>query len=166
MVAPSTMLYMAGHSTPCHATTWSLGPMTPYSVVLVLALGAGLTAADIPLVPHLAASPTIDGIHDDACWGQARVLQPFGIPLTVGAPAKQIEARCGYDAEALYIAITCTEPEPAKFMRRAKAHGGEVWRDDCVGIFLRTTGDSNDVDHLIVSASGPRMNPAPAQADA
>ena len=115
--------------------------------LLLVALSAGAAAAadrpDAPVIiaQKLAESPKIDGMLDDRAWTAEPV--PTGEwrsynPLHGDTIPQNTRVWVAYDAEALYFAFQCDDPEPdrhqdvgseARQHRRGRLGGSQPGRD-------------------------------------
>ncbi|MBM3499948.1 MAG: hypothetical protein FJX74_14915, partial [Armatimonadetes bacterium] len=109
---------------------------------------------DEAICPRASAAPVIDGALDDPCWVEAAEIAGFTRPLSETAPAKATSARVCFDETALYLAVECAEPQPARLRRQAQAGSGAVWQDDCVEVWLRAGDSQLAFDQFIVNAGG------------
>lgn len=132
----------------------SIGSLLLSVIVSAGALGANREIPIIPRIPRTADAPKIDGKFDDPCWANAVVWKDFSVPGKRDTPAKAIEARACFDEQALYLAVRCAEPQPAKIRAKITTRGGQVWTDDCIEIWTRSGGSQTDVDQFIVNAIG------------
>ena len=113
-------------------------------------------APDEIVCPRAPRPPVIDGLGDDACWPDAPLVDAFTRPLSQRAPEKAVSARVCFDADALYLLFTCREPEPERLKAGAADGGGDVWRDDCVEVWLNTSTGQLNLDQFICNAAGAR----------
>lgn len=123
------------------------------AVVCALGLTKVAESADseATVIPRIKIAPTIDGNLTDPVWSKALTLKDFTRPKSTKAPGKQVTARICFDDRALYIAFTCQEPNPAK-IRAQQTDGDQVWKDDCVEIWIRTTDDRYEFDQFIINS--------------
>lgn len=105
-----------------------------------------------------AAAPVIDGRLDEPCYRAAAPLAPFRDMETGAVSAVQTEGFLLRDADALYIAFRCHEPDMASVTARAREHDTAVFADDSVEIFLQPDPSSPDYLHLAVNAAGSRFD--------
>jgi hypothetical protein len=76
-------------------------------------------------------APTIDGALDDEVWRETTPVDGFGqqVPKTGQPPSMATVVRLAYDADRLYLAIECRDPEPgriaAPLTRRDRAVEGD-----------------------------------------
>lgn len=131
----------------------------------VLIAGLALAAPAAPLTvkaPKAAAAPTIDGDMGDACWSNAAVLTPF-VDYKTGTPAQMpTTARIAYNDQALYLSITCTEPQTDKLVAkvvpdRPAGEAFPVSRDDCVEVFI-VPGQPTAYYHFVVNPINTRLD--------
>lgn len=112
------------------------------------------SASDEIVCPRVQNSPAIDGMLHDTCWREAAQITNFTQPLSLLPPAKPTSALVCFDDGGLYFAFECTEPQPSMLRRRASRGSSEVWRDDCVEVWVRTSDSPLDFDQFIVNAGG------------
>ncbi len=109
-------------------------------------------------VALLDKAPEIDGTVDRREWGQAAVLSDF---ITLGgracAPLPTV-VYLGYTKEALYVGAKLFDPKPQQLRREVIQRDGEVWRDDCLELFIDTSGERQDYAHLAVNALGTKYD--------
>ncbi len=108
--------------------------------------------------PRATAPPALDGKLDDAAWAKALVLADFTQPASDKRPAKAVEARLCFDGQALYLAFACDEPNPDRVKARATVENQDVWQDDCVEVWIRTTDSSLEFDQFIANTLGTRQS--------
>ena len=129
---------------------------------LVAAVLAGLLCAACPaaelLCPRAAEPPEIDGRLDDAAWTKALRLADFTRPSSKQPPAKPVDVRLCFDSRALYVAFVCAEPEPKRIRARATVENDDVWKDDCVEVWVRSTDAALECDQFIVNTLGTRQS--------
>ncbi|MGD9498826.1 MAG: hypothetical protein AB7Y46_21205, partial [Armatimonadota bacterium] len=112
---------------------------------------------DEVVLPRFGAAPVIDGVLDDAAWGQAAVLDDFTLPLNQQAAPKGAQARLGFDDVGLYVGVCFAEPDPGNLQTIAPDGGSGVWKDDCLEVWVRATDSAGDFDQFIVNAAGARQ---------
>ena len=128
-----------------------------WSVVVLAALAASHAAAG-PICPRAARPPEIDGRLDDAAWRDALTLTDFTQPKSDRRPGKGVEARLCFDARALYVAFVCAEPDTKGIRARATVENDDVWKDDCVEVWVRSTASQLESDQFIVNTLGTRQS--------
>jgi hypothetical protein len=122
------------------------------SAVMWACCAAG--AADI--CPRVETAPAMDGKVDDAAWAGAMKLTGFTVPKSDRAAGKAVRAWACFDAKCLYLAVACDEPTPAKMRTDHRLEDEHVWMDDCVEVWIRTTGSTLEFDQFIVNSIGTR----------
>lgn len=124
-------------------------------LILLLAICVPSFAAERPLVaPRAAQAPAIDGRLDDECWKNALVIRAFTLPQRREAHSKPTEARVCFDESALYVAVISTEPNPDRLKAEVTLRGQQVWSDDCVELWVRTSPSASDYDQFIINPIG------------
>jgi hypothetical protein len=133
-----------------------------FSAYLLLAslagAGEGEAAVRETVCPRVAAAPALDGKLDEPCWQAAAALSDFTPPQSKQAPAKRVQARICFDDQALYLGVVCEEPQPGRIRARATGKSSEVWLDDCVEVWIRTTDSALEFDQFIVNTLGTRQS--------
>jgi len=113
----------------------------------------------IAVTPAFVASPpTIDGRLDDPCWANAPVATGFRRNDGKGPADCQTIARVCYDAENIYIAMECIEPEIGKLTAVYTKDDDPVWRDDSVEVFIApyAVASRENFYHFSVNCLGAR----------
>ncbi len=109
-------------------------------------------------VALLDKAPEVDGTVGSQEWGQVAMLSDF---ITLGGQASATPPTVvylGYTNEALYVGATLFDPNPQQLRREVTQRDGEVWRDDCLELFVDTTGDRQNYAHLAVNALGTKYD--------
>ena len=109
---------------------------------------------------RLTKAPTIDGILDDEAWVGAPL--PAGPwlsynPLHGDTLPHATTVWAGYDADALYFAFRCDDPEPAR-IKTSITRRDNIWSDDWVGLSLDALGTGQVSYHLMVNPSGIQLD--------
>jgi hypothetical protein len=109
---------------------------------------------------RLPNPPRLDGQLEDL-WQTARTGRPFS-EVPSGKPAGiQTETFIGFDDQALYIAFHCQEPDMPGLVAGVRDHdGAEIWRDDCVEVFLDIGHSRATYCHFILNARGTKLDQA------
>lgn len=107
----------------------------------------------LTVIPYVDSAPVIDGDLDDEVWAGAVTVSDFTKPSSREPVAKKVISRICFDREALYVAFTCVEPHPER-MRTRQPDGEQVWLDDCVEVWIRTTNNLYEFDQFIVNSVG------------
>ncbi len=133
--------------------------VTPIAILLLCA-ALICTASQRPdeLVITRVEAPRIDGVLDDAAWATAAQTAAWTQPLTLTPADKPVEARVAYTDDAVLIAARMAEPDPDTIEAEAPDGGTEVWKDDCLEVWVRTTDDRAEYDQFIVNAAGSRQH--------
>ena len=109
---------------------------------------------------RLAKPPVVDGILDDEAWTGAPL--PAGTwlsynPLHGEEIAQQTTVWVGYDADALYFAFRCDDPDPGG-IKTSITRRDNIWGDDWVGLSLDALGTGQVSYHLMVNPSGIQLD--------
>lgn len=106
-----------------------------------------------------AAAPSndameIDGLLDDPCWDDARVLDGFKTLGANAVPVTPTWAKVVSTDDALVVAVRC---EGAMSQRSRVAENGEaVWKDDVVEVFFDPVIPDRENSQFVVAAGGGR----------
>ena len=103
----------------------------------------------------------VDGRLDEPDWKTGKWYNDFrsaslesenrGIPKPVEI---QTHWKARFDADAMYVAVRCEEPQPDRIVAEAGSHDGTVWRDDCVEVFFDPAGKGRYYHHFLVNTRG------------
>lgn len=135
-------------------------------ISIIFAAGIGfLGAKELPPVPELKlptcrVAPVIDGRLDDPAWKTAAVI-PELVQNNTKFPnmhPTRILAAC--DAENLYVAFICNEPDLENLARKKAAaeYDGPVWMDDCVEVYLGNAENPEVFSQYVVNWAGGRYD--------
>jgi hypothetical protein len=107
-----------------------------------------------------AQAPVIDGALDDAAWQVAPL--PTGEflsynPLHGSSIPQRTTVWISYDADYLYFAFKCDDPEPSG-IKTSVTRRDNIWQDDWVGLSLDALGTGQLSYHLMVNASGVQLD--------
>jgi hypothetical protein len=106
------------------------------------------------------APPKVDGILDDQIWSGDPIPAEQWVsynPLR-GEPGQQrTQVWMGYDAEAIYFAFKCFDPEPDK-IRTTITRRDNAFADDWVAISLDSSRAGQVAYHMFVNPSGIQMD--------
>ena len=134
------------------------------SLVLAALLSALPVDADEAGAPmratRLSRAPVIDGILDDEAWTSAPL--PTGTwlsynPLHGDRIPHQTTVWAAYDADAIYFAFRCDDPEPSG-IKTSITRRDNIWNDDWVGLSLDALGTGQVSYHLMVNPSGIQLD--------
>jgi hypothetical protein len=110
---------------------------------------------------RLSRSPVIDGVLDDDVWTG---YQPFQSdewrsynPLHGDTLRQQTRVWVAFDADFLYFAFQCDDPEPAR-IKTSVTRRDNIWADDWVGFSLDALGTGQLSYHLMVNPSGVQLD--------
>jgi len=116
--------------------------------------------ANEAVATRAAKAPALDGALDDPCWTQAAELPGFTVANSPDPPRKAIRAKVCFDDAAMYLGVACAEPEPDRIRAVAPEGSSDVWRDDCVEIFIRHVPLPGTFYQYIVNSKGVRQSRA------
>lgn len=126
----------------------------------VVAVGWGeiSRAQEVPRIvsPRVSAAPEVDGALEDAVWQSAALVATFTRPLSKQV-APGVVARVCHDGRALYIAVECHEDKPKAIRCERREGDTELWRDDCVEVWVRVGQEQTEFDQYIVNAAGAKV---------
>ena len=136
------------------------------ALVLVMLVACPATAfTQAPPRPEFRVSvtssaPVIDGALDDEAW-QAAPL-PTGEflsyqPLHGDQLPQKTTVWLTYDADYLYFAFKCEDPEPSG-IKTSITRRDNIWQDDWVGLSLDALGTGQMSYHLMVNPSGVQLD--------
>lgn len=128
------------------------------AAAMVWGMVAVRAAAAERICPRVSRAPKIDGTLDDAAWTQALRLTDFTLAGSKQPPAKAIEARLCFDRHALYAAFVCAEPQPQRIRAERRVEADDVWKDDCVEVWIRSTDSTLECDQFICNTLGVRQS--------
>lgn len=104
--------------------------------------------------------PVIDGLLDDEVWRGGPV--PTGEwlsynPLRGNPIPQQTEVWISYDADYLYFAFNCLDPDP-NGIKTSITRRDNIWPDDWVGLSLDALGTGQMSYHMMVNPSGVQLD--------
>ena len=118
----------------------------------------GRPLPEVALRAPAGAAPRVDGRLDDACWKTAARTKPFAT-IKGGRPRKTTRARVTYDAEALYVAFECDDPDIASRKPVPSPRDGlAMWRDELVEVFVDTDPSDEVYHHFVLSLTGAKWD--------
>lgn len=98
--------------------------------------------------------PQIDGSIDEACWQRATRAAGF-YRFNAGAPVtEQTEAWVMCDRRYLYVAFHCLDSRPDRIQANETQRGGDIFRDDHVGIDVDSQYTHRRTSTFMVTARG------------
>jgi hypothetical protein len=104
-----------------------------------------------------ALAPVIDGEFTDACWQDAPTIDKFyQCVKSYVAQMSSIkgEIKLAYTDDALFIAYKAFEPSTKGLVRNVKNFDGEVWKDDCIEIFIDSQHNYKSFHQIIINSIG------------
>jgi len=100
---------------------------------------------------RLKTAPRIDGVLDDAEWGNAPWVEIREIALGKSEAATRV--RIGYDDKGVYFGFECGEPLIEEMVVKNYGQDGTVWRTECVELFFDPEGNGEKLMHFIAAPS-------------
>jgi len=143
--------------------------LRPWLVCLALSAGiffrvGPVSAADDPFIfraGRLAAAPVLDGVIDPEEWrgaGQVEGMIQFEPAFGEPSPFPTV-IRLGFDDESLYVAFSCTDPEPDRISASVTARDGEIDEiDDSVALLLDTFDDDHTGYYFVTNLLGTQLD--------
>jgi len=106
---------------------------------------------------RLQPPPKVDGDLSDACWKNATVIDTLYQRLDqVFRPTRatgRSEVFLGYTEESLYVALKAYKKR-ADIVAKHRGRDSDVWRDDCVEIFMDSNRDYQTHTQICVNSLG------------
>ena len=81
-------------------------------------------------------APVLDGRQAPGEWGRAAALSGFTQPGAGALADPDTVVYLMYDAQALYFAFRCSEPDPKRPLGLRRDHDDHAYEDDCVQVFV------------------------------
>ncbi|MGQ9731407.1 MAG: carbohydrate-binding family 9-like protein [Candidatus Zipacnadales bacterium] len=127
----------------------------------VLALATmGVSAAAVPLIYpcyQVALPPLLDGlVAEDPAWETIPPVTGFSVLGGTYTGAKQTFAQACWDEQALYVAMTCEEPD-APLLKPCIPDGGDAWLEDSIEVFVYPAGAPQALQ-VVITAGGARAS--------
>jgi hypothetical protein len=104
--------------------------------------------------------PNIDGILDDDVWREGPLETGAWTsynPLHGDSIPQQTKVWMAYDADYIYLAFQCDDPEPSA-IKTSITRRDNIWSDDWVGVSLDALGTGQSSYHLMVNPSGVQLD--------
>lgn len=127
-----------------------------HKILKSLSVGLFLFATTLTAKTANAAAPLtikIDGNLNDATWNKGRAISAFQT-LKGETPKAQTTGTILTDANYLYLAFLCDEPEMDKLQQTKKPRDGAVYNNDCIEIFVAPFKNQKNFYHFIVDVNG------------
>jgi hypothetical protein len=124
----------------------------------LLLVGIPLQAAP-PTYPcyRPPVAPALDGeVADDPAWQSIPAVTGFSVLGGTYTLPKQTRVQACWDGDALYVVMTCEEPD-APDLQTTVADGGAAWLDDGVEIFVQAAG-APQAFQVVITAAGVRAS--------
>lgn len=99
-------------------------------------------------------APVIDGLLDDACWGDLPWSGDFTTrsPKELLTPKQQTSFKLTYDDKNIYVAVRCHDTDPEKIVRRLTRR--DQFDGDWVEINIDSYNDKRSAFSFTVNAAG------------
>jgi len=103
--------------------------------------------------------PIIDGRLDDEVWKQAAIIEDLHqvLPHEYEAPTQRTVFYIMYDKDALYIGARAWDTEPEKMVARILKQGGELFKEDRIGVILDPFNDKRSGYMFELNPNGVRL---------
>ncbi|MBT3375547.1 MAG: hypothetical protein HN742_02860 [Lentisphaerae bacterium] len=108
-----------------------------------------------------SSRPVIDGRGEEAIWGNGLALGPFVALIGDAFPEEGTSVRLLWDDVGLYVCARCDDALLDPVLQRTHeiksdvvSRDGNVFRDDCVELFLQPPGTSGTYYHLAFNPRG------------
>lgn len=103
--------------------------------------------------PHITAAPVLDGnVATEGLWQTVPVATGFRKLGGSYVATKQTTVRFAWGDDALYVAITCEEPDAGELRPNIK-DGGDTWLEDSIELFLQPE-QNGQIYQFSVTAGG------------
>lgn len=105
---------------------------------------------------RVARAPVIDGLLDDDAWQATPVTTGDWLsynPLYGDPLPQQTTVWIAHDADAIYFAFKCDDPEPGG-IKTSVTRRDNIWQDDWIGLSLDALGTGQTSYHMMVNPSG------------
>lgn len=99
-------------------------------------------------------APIINGIINDIAWTGVNEYGDFVDSRNGNASVVKTKFKLLYDKDALYIGIWAEEPFTNNILAYHNERDSDVWRDDCIEIFLQPNKQENGYYHLAFNTKG------------
>ncbi|HEX4824316.1 MAG TPA: DUF5916 domain-containing protein [Candidatus Polarisedimenticolaceae bacterium] len=127
-----------------------------------IGLAASSLAADTPSLraPSPAGRIRVDGVLDDPAWADAAVIADLNQqdPHPGEATPFHTEVRVLADADNVYFAFRCVDPEPDKIAVHTLQRDGNLDSDDHVTVVLDTFLDGRTGFYFSINAAGAKLD--------
>jgi hypothetical protein len=133
------------------------------SLVVLSSVAAGTPLAAQPrpsFDAHRAVEPpTIDGYLSESEWGEPLAADDWLSynPLHGDRVPQRTAVWVSYDADALYFAFRCDDPDP-RGIKTSMTRRDNIWQDDWIGLSLDALGTGQQSYHMLVNPSGVQLD--------
>jgi hypothetical protein len=110
-------------------------------------------AGRVASVPQISNAPEIDGALSDDAWSEMLGASNFIVRNAMAPATYPTVVRLGYDAENLYLSVECFQ-DTAELSASATKRDADVWRGDCVELFIRSAEHPETWAQLVVNGAG------------
>ena len=118
---------------------------------------AGAPSARRLVATRVTTPPIIDGNPDDACWQEAAQATGFSVFTNADQLHPQpTQGRVCFDADSIYVFLTCHVKEMEKFRSRLAQSGTDFdyWKGGVVEIFFDLNHDRKTYQQYLFHANG------------
>jgi len=136
--------------------TWVMGIVWVIIVTVWGAAGECNQAHFRPLLTVWKARSgiTVDGQLDEPDWTRAEHTSSFTCRGSSPKAPHSTVVRLLYDQQHLYVAFQASFSCDYQLHTTVSAHDHNVWKDDCVEMFLDTNLDRTTYAHIVVNSAG------------
>ena len=109
---------------------------------------------------RVVSAPTIDGVLNDEEWRREPIAAGPWLsynPLHGDELSQQTMVWVSYDADYLYFAFRCDDPEPGG-VKTSVTRRDNIWQDDWIGLSLDALGTGQQSYHMMVNPSGVQLD--------
>jgi len=128
---------------------------TLYFLLLLFSLSCLADPSSLTL-GKTASPPSIDGELNDPCWSTAEKITLSHLLGKSTAPSQKTEVLLTYDDSQLYLSFICYEDQMDKIVAKQEQRDLDVWRDDCLEIFLAPNPPT--YYHFVLNALGTQQD--------
>ncbi len=106
----------------------------------------------------VTSSPSLDGMLDGKDWENAQWIANFNVYGKFKPVTQITRAAALYDSENLYIGVECLDDSMDKVVSMTEKHDGDVYRDNCVEIFISPEVKARYYFHFAVNSIGTKFD--------
>ncbi|MCS7208984.1 MAG: carbohydrate binding family 9 domain-containing protein [Fimbriimonadales bacterium] len=142
--------------------------MRPWVCAWIASAGLWSASFGQPVEPRsfpahkLSRPPILDGVVNAEEWTQAYCVERFWSPSRQQWGAFPTRAYIGYNAEAIYVAFVCEDPDPSQIRARETKRGGNLENDDTVLVLIEPQARGLEPYTFTVNARGAQSDEFPA----